>query len=106
MIAHHLKNLRLNNQMNLRELAHKVGKSHPQYSRIENGKVLPEDDTIMEILMKGFDFPYSKAKDTLAQWRMEEALSKADNPQAVINSIIAGGDVFNAEGDGRITIKH
>lgn len=90
MIGKYLKKIREDKQITIRELGSKMGKTPPQYSRIENGKVLPNDDTILDILVRGLDIPYSQAKDMVAQWRVEDALEKAADPSKVINSIVAG----------------
>ena len=99
MISKHLKYLRTMKGMTVREVAEKINKGHAHLSLIENGRVNPADETIIEILIKGFDFRPSEAKDIVAQWRIEDALKKASNPKQVINNIRAWNNSTIVTGD-------
>lgn len=68
-----IKNQRSDFDMTLRELEEKIDMPHPQISRYETGKTNLKDKTAVEILVKGFDIPYSKAKDMVAEFKMKEA---------------------------------
>lgn len=99
MIGKNIKTLRLNAGLTLKELAKKLGKEYNQYSKIENEKVSPNDETIMEILVKALEVPFSKAKDLVAQWRAEEAIAKAANPERVREIIVAGDNSIIISGN-------
>lgn len=105
MIGKYLKKIREDKGITIRELGNKMGKTPPQYSRIENEKVLPNDDTILDILVRGFDMPYSEAKDMISQWRVEDALEKASDPSKVINSIVAGNNSIVINGSNNTISK-
>jgi len=68
-----IRQQRGSNNMTLRELEGKIGMPHPQISRYENGKTGLKDEVAIEILVKGFDIPYSEAKDMVAEFKMKEA---------------------------------
>lgn len=95
MIGKKLRYLRKEAGLTLKQLAKKLDKEYPQFSEIENGKVVPRDETIMDILVIGLDTPYSKAKNMVAQWRIEESLNKADDPEEVLKSVVIDGNMGN-----------
>lgn len=107
MIGQNIRALRKTRGLTLEGVASKLGKEYTHLSVIENGRSTPRDETILDILVIGLDLPYSKAKDLIAQWRIEEDLSRASNPSAVINSIIASNNsiVINGSNNGVIIKK-
>ena len=100
-IGRNLKRLRIERDITQVKLSEKSGILRPQISGIENGRISPEEKTLLDILIKGFDIPYSQATNLIAEWRIEEALGKAANPSQVINNIKMGKNskYYNFEGD-------
>jgi len=72
IISGHLKRLRKEAGMTLRQLSEKVEYGTGNLSSYENGKIGATDSTYLRILIKGFDFSEDKAKIELARWRKEE----------------------------------
>jgi len=72
MIYTHLKLLRKQNQITLQQLSEKVGYGVGNLSSYENGKLNAKDQTLLRILMKGFDLEKKEAKKIIAEWRQEE----------------------------------
>lgn len=72
MIHHHLKRLRTENNMTLKELASKVGYGTGNLSSYENGKLKAKDPTLMRILTRGFGMSKREAGTKIAEWRKEE----------------------------------
>lgn len=104
MIGKNIKAIRLNKGMTLEQLAEKLGKSYPHIQAIESGRSQPKDETILDMLIKGFDLPYSEALNLLSQWRIEDALKKASDPSSVINNVI-NSDHTIVINDGQHTIN-
>jgi len=99
-IGTNLKRLRINSGLKQSEIADRVGISRPHLSSLENGRTSPEEKTLLDILVRGFDIPYSKAKDTMAKWHIEEALDNASDPSQVINDIVGDNNiVINGSGN-------
>lgn len=86
-IGRNLKRLRIAANLKQTELAEKAGLSRPHLSALENGRTTPEEKTILDILMHGFDMKPSDAKNMIAEWKVEEALSHASDPKKVVNNI-------------------
>lgn len=101
-----LKNLRLNSGMTQEILSKKTGVQRPYLSNLENLRSNPEDEMVERILIKGFNIPYDQVRDLIAQWKAEEALSKASNPEKVLknisNSVVIEGSSFG----NNVTIKN
>lgn len=72
LIHHHLKQLRENAGMTLKQLSTKVGYGTGNLSSYENGKLNAKDETVIRILTRGFDFSEKEAKVRVAEWRKEE----------------------------------
>lgn len=73
-------------------LQDKTGVPKGHLSRIENNKVHPTHEMLLKVLMHGFDMKPSEAKNLIAEWKVEEALSQASDPKQVINNIVNGKD--------------
>ena len=101
MIGKNIKRIRLEKEMTLEQLAEKLGKSYPHIQAIESGRSQPKDETILHILVDGFDYRPSEAKNLMAEWRIEDVLEKAPDPKQVINNIKMGKNskYYNFEGE-------
>ena len=73
MLGKLILKLRREKGLTLLDLEKKTGILIQQISRYENDKSDPKIDTLMDILMKGFDIPYSEAKDMIAKHQIEQA---------------------------------
>jgi len=72
VIHDHLKKLRQEADLTLKQLSAKVGYGTGNLSSYENGKLKAKDETVIRILMQGFDFSEKNARIKVAQWRKEE----------------------------------
>lgn len=95
-----IKQLRVSSKMSQEVTAKKAGLSRPHYTNIENGRVIPENETLYKIL-SAFDFKPSEARNTIAQWHIEDALENADNPGQVIQNV-KNGNIINGGNIGSI----
>lgn len=89
VITAKIKKLRSDSGFSQEKVAERAGMDRSHYTKIELGKIIPEDETLLKII-KAFNFDYDEAKDILAKWRIEDELKKASNPSKVIDSIVAG----------------
>ena len=78
-----IKQIRQEKGINTAEFERITGIKYPQMSRYENGKTELKEDKCLEILMKGFDIPYSQAKDTIQEFKEDEARSNMSNKKKV-----------------------
>lgn len=72
MIHHHLKKLREDNDLTLKELSSRVGYGTGNLSSYENGKLKAKDETLLRILTRGYNFKKANAEVMIAVWRKEE----------------------------------
>ena len=72
MIHHHLKKLREDNDLTLKELSSRVGYGTGNLSSYENGKLKAKDETLLRILTRGYHFSKKDAEIMIAVWRKEE----------------------------------
>lgn len=114
MIGKYLKDLRLNlaendatGKYSLRSVAERWGKANSYLSDIENGLIKnPKQDALMELLIKGYDIPFSKAKNLLAKWTINEALIDASDPDKVIQDVIGDNNItININGSGNSVVR-
>ena len=77
----------------LRAVAERWGKANSYLSDIENEKIKnPDDEQIIQLLIKGFGLTHIKSKDKLSQWKTLEALKIANNKDAVYKNV---GQIIN-----------
>lgn len=98
MIGKYLKHYRtVEREITLDVVQEKTGIAKGYLSRIENNKTDPNNDYLVDVLIKGYDLRPSEAKDMASEWRITESLSQADDPEKVLKnvseSVIGSGNI-------------
>jgi len=88
MIGKNIKKIRLKKGLTLHEVAKRLGKTHAHISVIESDKGMPKDKSVLDILVRGLDMPYSEAKKNLAVWKIQGVLEETIDHSDIINSVI------------------
>lgn len=74
-----LSNIRQKNNTTIAELGRKIEIGRPQLSKWEHGIYPLKEEKLMDILIRGFDIPYSQAKQMIAEFKADEATKNMED---------------------------